>query len=73
MSRKKGKRIRQETRTEKIPIRFSPTERAAVEQVAALEHDYPSSYLRRLIMRQIDSINAGQSQKTQPREVLQTA
>ena len=70
MSRKKGKRIRQETRTEKIPIRFSPTERAAVEQVAALEHDYPSSFLRRMIMRQIDTIKAGQSQQ---KEVLQTA
>ena len=70
MSRKLIKHIRKETRTEKIPIRFSPTERAAVEQVAALEHDYPSSYLRRLIMRQIDTIKAGQSQKT---EVLQTA
>ena len=49
------KRERKETRTEQIPIRFSPRERARVEQVAAQEHDYASSFLRRLILKEIDA------------------
>ena len=54
-----------ELRTEQIPIRFSRKERAAVEQQAAIEHDYPSSYLRRVILSKIE-----QGKRTQEAEVL---
>lgn len=43
-----------ELRTEQIPIRFSPKERERVEQLAAIQHDYPSTFLRRLILNQIE-------------------
>ena len=42
-----------EPRSELMPIRFSRNERAAVERVAAAEHEYPSSYMRRLVIKQV--------------------
>lgn len=45
---------RVERRTELMPIRFSPTELSHVRSIAGEAHDYPSSYLRRLIL---DSLN----------------
>lgn len=46
-------KMRKETRSEQIPIRFSKKERETVERVAAMEHDYASSFLRRMILKQI--------------------
>lgn len=57
-----------QTRTEQIPIRFSRQERAKVEQVAAREHDYASTFLRRLILKQIDKDE--QQQRAQEAEVV---
>ena len=59
MRHKIAKNGRRDARTEQIPIRFSPIEKAAVERVAAEEHEYPSSYMRRLVMKQI--ANSGRS------------
>jgi hypothetical protein len=62
-----AKHGRGQTRTEQIPIRFSQQERARVEQVAAREHDYASTFLRRLILKQIDRDE--QQQRAQEMEV----
>lgn len=51
-------RTRQERRTEQIPIRFSEGERDAVRRVAEQEHDYPSSYLRKLCLKHIALLDA---------------
>lgn len=50
-----------EIRSEQIPIRFSKTERESVERVAAMEHDYASSFLRRMILKQIGIDGRSQS------------
>jgi hypothetical protein len=47
----------QENRTEQIPIRFSPSERKSVVKIAAMEHEYPSSFLRRLILKHLEQTN----------------
>lgn len=59
-------KMRKETRSEQIPIRFSKTERETVERVAALEHDYASSFLRRMILKQIELVEPSHGE-----EVLQ--
>ena len=53
-------------RSEQIPIRFSKKERETVERVAAMEHDYASSFLRRMILKQI-----GFAERSNGKEVLQ--
>jgi hypothetical protein len=45
---------KRERRTEAIPIRFSPKERQTVERIAEQEHDYASSFCRRIILNQIE-------------------
>lgn len=45
------------TRTETIPIRFTVQEKTTVEKLAIQAHDYPSSFLRRMVL---DSIKAKQ-------------
>jgi len=44
---------RDECRTETIPIRFSPSEIEQVRAVARAAHDYPSSYLRKMVLAQL--------------------
>jgi len=43
-------------RTETIAIRVSPSERDTLIKNAEQEHDYPSNYLRKLFLRQVEPI-----------------
>lgn len=43
-------------RTETIAIRVSPTERETLFRNADQEHDYPSNYLRKIILKHVDEI-----------------
>lgn len=44
---------RNECRTATIPIRFSPSEVERVREIAKAAHDYPSSYLRRMVLAKL--------------------
>lgn len=43
-----------ENRTEHIPVRFSPVELMNVLRVAQEEHEYPSTFLRRVVLKHLD-------------------
>jgi len=45
-----------ERRTTILPIRLRPSERRVVEQLAEQAHDYPSSWLRRLVLNHIEAV-----------------
>jgi hypothetical protein len=45
---------KKQNRTEAIPIRFTPAEKLAVKKVAGDQKDYPSTFLRRLILQHLD-------------------
>lgn len=52
----KKKQYGRATRTEMIPIRFTPEEKMTVNRVALQRHDRPSTYLRRLILQHVDAL-----------------
>jgi hypothetical protein len=45
---------RKDVRNQTIPVRVTPAEKEKVKTAAAQEHDYPSSLLRRIVLRQIE-------------------
>lgn len=47
---------KKETRTEQIPIRFSRSEKDRVQKVAAMEQDYPATYLRKVVLRHLVAV-----------------
>jgi hypothetical protein len=66
----RNRKIRAERRTEQIPIRFSAGERDAVLRVAKQEHDYPSSYLRKLCLKYIEQREVTNAKRSQPAETI---
>ena len=62
----RNRKIRESRRTEQIPIRFSAAERETVCRVAEQEHDYPSSYLRKLCLKYIEQREVTIAKQSQP-------
>ena len=44
-------------RTETIAIRVSPTERETLFKQAEIEHDYPSNYLRKILLKHVEAVD----------------
>jgi hypothetical protein len=48
-------------RTGHIHIRFRPSELGTVLRVAQEEHEYPSTYLRRVVLKHFDHLGFGEA------------
>ena len=52
----RNKKISKVIRSETIPIRFNVAEREAVIKTAQQEHEYPSTFLRRLVLKHLEQV-----------------